>query len=820
MPPAENARSGAGGSPSLPSLLATLEDVVWARDLGDHSLIFMNEAAERVYGRPVAQFFEQPQLFLEVVHPEDRPAVRAAEAEFAPDRSWDLEYRILRPDGSVRWIHDRGSVASVGDRPCMVGIASDVTERRELARGLTESEARLRILGSIALGIRHRDAVDDIVGRAVAQLGEAFPSYRTSYATIGPDGELAVLHSVAPQGLQPLAGMRVNLGHVPNYLKPLLAGETRATPDLGCAEGLGDLREALVAGGAGSMLDVPLRHSQDQVGLLCVCAPKPHEWSPFEVRTLQEAASFLALAIEDARGRADKARALEELCESERMRAELMRVLPGMAYRGLPDDRWTMTIASEGARELTGHAPSDFLPGGKLAFSSLIDPEDRAPLAGRRRAALASGKPFRAEFRIRAADGSVKWVWDQCRGVFEKGELVAVEGFLADLTDRKRLELELFQAQKMESIGRLAGGIAHDYSNLLTAVLGYAELARGNANDPRAILHYLDLVTEAAQRANSLTQQLLSFARRQIVEPAVLPVDELLLRLAPLLRRLVRENIELVVLAPGRAGSVRADRSQLEEVIVNLVANARDAMPEGGKLTVEADAIELGEEEAKRKGGLAPGEYVRLRVSDTGDGIDPGAEPFVFEPFFTTKQGGKGLGLGLATCFGIVSRHGGHISFRSEAGRGTTFEVLLPRVGDGPSPRASEAAATAPQQGGRETILVVEDEPLVRDMAAEALRSRGYEVLVAENGAHALQIVRGHFGPIDLLVTDLVMPQIGGSELADLLEKARPGMRVLYTSGYTESFDVPKTLRAIGGSFLRKPYTPTVLAQKVRQVLD
>lgn len=503
--------------------------------------------------------------------------------------------------------------------------------------------------------------------------------------------------------------------------------------------------------------------------------------------------------------------------ESVRAHQSWMGIVPGMAYRCRKDADWMLEYASDGCQDLTGYSAAELVGNPDLALGRLIHPEDLDAVAAQCDRALARRTRFRGEYRIRTRDGSVKWVWDQCVGVFDDaGNARVIEGFMTDITEHKKLEAELYQSRKMESIGRLAGGIAHDFNNLLTAILGYTELARSAKAGESDYCQHLDFVTQAANRANALTQQLLAFARRQIVEPTSIRVDELLLRLSPLLRRLVTENIEFVVLAPGKAGSIRADRSQIEQVLVNLVANARDAMPKGGKLTIEADSVEL--DASTAPDGCAPGSYVRIRVRDTGGGIRPETRPYVFEPFFTTKLHGKGSGLGLATCFGIVKQHQGHIEFHSEEGVGTTFEVLLPRVEDADGD--AEQKPVAASGGGRETVLVVEDESLVRDMAVEALRARGYTVLAASNGAHALQLVQQHFGPIDLLITDLVMPQLGGSELAEQLEKARPGMRVLYTSGYTETFEVPKSLRAIGGTFLRKPYTPALLASKVREVLD
>jgi signal transduction histidine kinase len=407
----------------------------------------------------------------------------------------------------------------------------------------------------------------------------------------------------------------------------------------------------------------------------------------------------------------------------------------------------------------------------------------------------------------------------------EDGKPRQLVGTLLDITDRKRAEEErealrakLDQAQKMESIGRLAGGVAHDFNNLLTAILCYAELGMLRANDPR-MKDYLQQIVDAAGRGARLTGQLLAFARRQVLEPRVIDLNELTSHAADMLRRLIGEDVELVWI-PGRAlGRVKADPGQIEQILVNLVVNARDALPGGGRLTIETDNATLTADQAGERAEVTPGEYVMLAVTDTGAGIAPETLAMIFEPFFTTKEAGKGTGLGLATCYGIVKQHRGHIAVSSEPGRGTTFRVYLPRVLEPPAqreprPEPGEAAT------GSETILVVEDYPPIRAMVREILSSLGYHVLTASDGEDALRASRAHDGIVHLLVTDVVMPRLGGKDLAVILGKERPGLRVLYTSGYTEDAIVQHGVLKPGVAFIAKPYRPGDIADKVRAVLD
>jgi PAS domain S-box-containing protein len=391
---------------------------------------------------------------------------------------------------------------------------------------------------------------------------------------------------------------------------------------------------------------------------------------------------------------------------------------------------------------------------------------------------------------------------------------------LQDVTERKRMEAQLAQAQKMESVGRLAGGIAHDFNNLLSVILGYTEVAMNTLPEESQTRADLEQVKQAGDRASELTKQLLSFARRQIVQPQVIDVNDQILTMQKLLGRLIGEHIALEhELAPGPE-RVRIDRGQLEQVLLNLVVNARDAMPSGGRIQIGTRVDHLEEEYTRLHPPMLPGPHVRLWVRDNGEGIAPEALPHVFEPFFTTKEVGQGTGLGLATCYGVVTQAGGHIWVESAQGQGTTFQIYLPAAADAQAPVAAAAAPVGAAQGGSERVLVVEDEALVRELATRALRAQGYAVLVAETPARALEIAAEARYEMDLLVTDMVMPGMSGKELAAQLTALNAGIKVLFVSGYAENYIVQQGLVAPGVHFLPKPFTPAVLAQKVRAVLD
>ena len=403
--------------------------------------------------------------------------------------------------------------------------------------------------------------------------------------------------------------------------------------------------------------------------------------------------------------------------------------------------------------------------------------------------------------------------------------VVSALGIARDVTERKRTEEalrlteeQLLQAQKMEAVGKLAGGIAHDFNNLLTIITGYSQLIIKGLNQRDPLCSEIEEIKKAGERAASLTQQLLAFSRRQVLMPKVLDLNAIVATMEGMLQRLLGEDIHLVTALDPALGPVKADPGQLEQVIMNLVVNARDAMPQGGKLIVETETVEI--KDLYHHGQVVvPGRYAMLAVSDTGCGMDAATQSHLFEPFFTTKGQGKGTGLGLSTVYGIVRQSGGYVFVYSELGQGSAFKIYLPRVYD--TVETVEIGTTlAGLPHGTETVLLVEDEPGVRTLLRDTLRLHGYTVLEARHGIEALLIGTQHTGLIHLLLTDVVMPQMGGREVADRLVPARPSLKVLYMSGYTENAVVHRGVLDPGTAFLQKPFTPDLLVCKVREVLD
>jgi two-component system cell cycle sensor histidine kinase/response regulator CckA len=379
-------------------------------------------------------------------------------------------------------------------------------------------------------------------------------------------------------------------------------------------------------------------------------------------------------------------------------------------------------------------------------------------------------------------------------------------------------EEQLRQAQKMEAVGRLAGGVAHDFNNVLSVILGYGELVLADLKATDPIRADVEEIRKAAARAAGLTRQLLLFSRQQIVASRVIDLHDTLANMNKMLRRILGEDVDLLLLAPQSPGRVHVDPSHLEQVILNLVVNARDAMPAGGKLTVETSNVVLDEEYVLHHLLAKTGPYVMMAVSDTGTGMDAKTQARIFEPFFTTKEQGKGTGLGLSIVFGIVQQSGGHIWVYSEPGKGTTFKVYLPRVdAEVDVPREPSTPTTL---RGTETILLVEDEEQVRGMVLNVLRRQGYLVVAAQNAGEALLLCEEHPGKIDLLLTDVVMPQMNGPALAKRLTTIRPGLRVLYMSGYTDDSIARHGILEAGASYLQKPVTPSLISRKIREVLD
>jgi two-component system, cell cycle sensor histidine kinase and response regulator CckA len=543
-----------------------------------------------------------------------------------------------------------------------------------------------------------------------------------------------------------------------------------------------------------------------------------------ERRVAERTAELRAANAELRREVAERALAEESLRESRRRYELLVNSVNGVVWEAVwPPLRFT--FVSRQAERLLGYPAAAWLDDPDF-WPSRVHPDDREWAVGYCERAVAERRSHAFEYRMTAADGRTVWVRDIVTVEGGDGGGADLRGIIIDVTEQREAsralrerEEQLRQSQKMEAVGQLAGGVAHDFNNLLTAIGGYAELTLRRLAADSPLRRNLTEIARAASRAAALTRQLLAFSRRQIMQPAVLDLNAVILEIKDMLGRLIAEDVRLETRLSPALGRVRADRGQLEQVILNLVVNARDAMPAGGTLLIETSDVRLDDDYARRHAPVEPGEYVRLAVSDTGCGMDAETRKHIFEPFFTTKPAGKGTGLGLSTVYGIVKQSGGYVWAYSEVGEGTVFKIYLPRVEEGAAgPRAAEPPGR--DLRGTETILLVEDEEQVRGVAREALEASGYKVIQAAGGAEALSLCESRGGEIDLMITDVVMPGMSGPNVAARLPELRPGVKVLFMSGYTDELIVSRGVLQEGVNFIEKPFSPDDLLHKVREVLD
>ncbi len=570
------------------------------------------------------------------------------------------------------------------------------------------------------------------------------------------------------------------------------------------------------------------------LGTFAIYYREPRTPQAEHLQLIENATHLAGMAIEHDRAKA-------ELRAAEARYRTLVERLPAVTYIAELGAGGPWHYVSPQIETMLGFSPAEWLSD-PMNWMNHIYPEDREIALAAEKLFQETHELFQAEYRMCARDGRLLWFRDEGVLLHETdGQGLLMQGVMYDITERKRLEDQLRHSQKMEAVGQLAGGVAHDFNNLLMLIQAHNENLRDRlaADDP-ARKHALE-IENAVTRAASLTSQLLAFSRRQILRPKVLDLNAVLADLAEMLHRVIGKNIEVEIVPAPSLGQVKADPGQMEQVILNLAVNSRDAMPQGGKLTITTGNFELEEGDSRNHEGAPAGKYVMLAVHDTGDGMDAETQARMFEPFFTTKAPGKGTGLGLATVYGVVKHSDGWIWVDSEPGRGTTFKIHLPRIDEAqlqesyseasgieesgieeswpqPVPKALPSAASAPK--GTETVLVVEDQDGIRDIVRESLRRNGYKVLIAVDGNEALQMASAYPDPIHLLVTDLVMPNIGGRELAQRLTPLRPAMKVLFMSGYSEHSALENEDAAMSTTVLQKPFSLDALARNVRRVLD
>ncbi len=541
----------------------------------------------------------------------------------------------------------------------------------------------------------------------------------------------------------------------------------------------------------------------------CYCrearAPQEHE-----LRLVDRLAYLAQVAIEHQRDQEDRWESDKQLRLLAENATEVI-----MAY----DMNRRLIYVNPAVKNQTGYSIQEMR---EKHFVNWVHPEDN-PRMMELWERLYQGEGYSGvEFRIIAKDGTTKWILGSWNPLMdERGRQIGVQGREIDITKRKQLEEQLQQSHKMEAVGRLAGGVAHDFNNLLTAIIGHSELVLQQVDDSSPLRMDIEEIKKAGERAALLTRQLLAFSRKQVLQPVLLNLNDLLDNMSRMLRRLIREDIRLMTSGRSSLWLVKADPGQMQQVILNLAINARDAMPHGGSLTIKVSNAALDEAEVRGRAPMLAGQYAKLTVSDSGEGMDDATRARIFEPFFTTKELGKGTGLGLSTVYGIIKQSGGYIWVQSQPGKGTTFEIYLPRVEEGAASQGVEAAAPEPVPPSAEskTILVVEDDDAVRRPICRMLEMNGYQVLEARNPDEALKTSSREHGRIDLVLTDMVMPWMSGREMASRLAATHGAIRILYMSGHIEDPEVLDAAIQAGGDFIQKPFSGSALTRKVQEIL-
>jgi PAS domain S-box-containing protein len=739
----------------------------WTSGIEPGERLTWSRECYRIFGVPEGTAMTVESFFTCVHRADQERVLRASRDAVERNAPYDIEHRVSRPDGAVCWVHEHAVVERDGaGRPLrLLGTVQDVTARHLAVEALQASEQRhRRIVENTSEGIWTYDAegITTFMNLRLASL----LGYTVEEAIGRP-----IYAFVSEQNRQ-AARARVQ------------------RRQLGIAE----------------RLEAPLMRKDGS-----------ELW-----------ASFQANPMFDGEGRFEGGLALVTDVSAQRRadedRARLAAIVESSEYAILSASLdGTITSWNRGAERLYQYSAAEIT--GQSMFL-LVSPQ----MLGNEQSLLESAARGEAvlhhETTRRRKDGSmveVALTLSQIRDA--AGTVIGVSKIVRDLTETRqteaalrRTEEQFRQAQKMEAVGRLAGGVAHDFNNLLSVVLSYSSFALEVLKDGDPLRADIEQIEIAGNRATELTRQLLAFSRQQVMQPRVVDLNQIISGMKAMLGRLLGEDIELTALMGADLGRVLADQGQLEQVVMNLAVNARDAMPDGGMLTIETVNIKLDSPYVGTHLGVAPGDYVMLAISDTGIGMDAATRARVFEPFFTTKERGKGTGLGLSTVFGIVEQSGGHVGVYSEPGRGCTFKIYLPRT-DRVAPAAASAALPAMLRGS-ETILLVEDEQQVRTVACAILRRNGYNVLETSNGGEALLISQDFDAKIHLLLTDVVMPRMSGRRLAERIAPERAEMKLLFVSGYTDDAIVHHGVLDAGVAFLQKPFTPDALLRKVREVLD
>jgi two-component system cell cycle sensor histidine kinase/response regulator CckA len=775
-----------------------------------------------ITGLPVGVAPTNNAEFMALVHPADRAHLAELLERATRDGTYAADFRIVLPDGEVRWVSSRGRCLfdPDGSPAYMTGVELDITDRKRDEERIRHLNRVYAVLSDINQAIVREPDLDHLLSEACRVVVETGGFSMAWLGLLDPGTGRLVRRAQA--GADEATGIVVD--RLIDAEPPAGCSFTRRALESGSPAVCDDIerdpesaswRAVALERGYRTMAAFAILRNGRAVGAFNIYADQPGVFIPEERRLLEELAGDIGFAIGVHAREHERQRADEQRQQAEDRFRQLAETIQQVFW--MSDPHGTMLYVSPAFETIFGR-PADILAMSPGAWLDAVHPDDRERVE-QASYARARRDDYDEVYRIVRPDGAVRWIRDRAFHVYnDAGDVHRLVGTAADVTEQRQLEEQLQQAQKMEIVGRLAGGVAHDFNNLLTVINGMTDLVLGGLPDDDPLRTDLVQIRQAGERAAALTGRLLAVSRRQILKPELVDLGAVVTGLRDMIQRLVGEDVELVLELAPELASVKADPGQVEQVLLNLIVNARDAMPDGGVLTIETRSVHLDAVYAAEHPGTRPGPHAMIAVRDTGVGMDEAIRRRIFEPFFTTKALGKGTGLGLSMVYGIVKQSGGSIWFHSEPGHGSRFTIYLPQVAGPPSARPAPPPVSAAR--GHETVLVVEDEAPLRELAARVLTSAGYTVLQAANGPDALALLSRHPEPVHLVFTDVVMPGMNGRELAARLAVLRPSIRVLYTSGYTEDAILRHGVLDDPRRFLSKPYTPAVLRGRIRAALD
>ena len=796
------------------TLMANLPGMVYrCRNDKIWTMIFVSEGCIKLTGYQPSELIGNSKVsYGQLIHPDDQESIWGqVQAALQDKRAFQYIYRLVTATGQQKWVWEqgRGIFSSEGQVLFLEGFITDITEQKQAEEEIHHRNRELDMLNKMIASSAAGQEIEVVLETACRELTHGFAVPRATAALLNHDRNVVAIvaeHTIDNRPAMLNVSTPVSTDPVMRYLlshkTPLTVKDARAfEPDV---SDLASLHDLLRRRGAVSLLAIPLITNEEVVGSLSLESDEPGHFTLEKINLAWSVADQLAGALARLR-----------LAQTHRL---LITAIEQSYESVLITDRdGTIVYVNPVFERISGYSRAE-----------VIGQNPRILKSGRHDHAfyknlwdtINAGQPWHGHIVNKKKDGTFYTVEATISPVRDERAIVNYVAVRRDVTAELRREEQGRQAQKMELIGRLAGGVAHDFNNLLTIISGYTNFLLHNHQDEQDPARKdIEQIKRATERAAELVRQLLVFSRKQALKPEILDLNRVIDHTEKMLRRLIGEDIQLVTIPAPGLGRVRVDPSQMEQVILNLAVNGRDAMPYGGTLTIETANIDVDKTFVQQHPGLAPGPHVLLVVSDTGTGMDTETRSHLFEPFFTTKEVGKGTGLGLTTVYSIVTQSGGDIWVYSEPGQGSTFKIYWPRVDEADtSTQPGRTSSLLPR--GSETILLVEDEEMVRTLAGRILTGAGYTVLKVENGQAALQLNEKYSQPIHLLLTDVIMPGMSGRELAEQLRAVRPDIKVLYMSGYTDSAIVRHGVLEPGTTFLNKPFTPDTLTRKVREVLE